>query len=951
VTAFLRFLLIGCGTGGIYAVIALGVVLIYRGSGVINFANGGIAFVGAAAYYETYAHIGKEGGIILGIGAAAIVGVMMQVLIMRPLRKASPLVRVIATLAVMSGIEAWAILKYNTDVSNVPFVPSILPTGALHLTQGIVIGADRLIILAIAVGLTAILTAVYKYTRFGIATTGVAENEMATSTLGWSPELIATTNWAVGGALAGMAGVLLLPIVGLSGGAFTLTIVPVLAAALVGGFASFPLTLVGALIIGILESESTHYISTPGWSTAIPLLAVTGILVFRGRALPLRSHLTDRLPRVGSGRIPWRVVAVIGSLYVVSLWFFTAAWWTAVFTSALAAIVALSVVVITGYGGQISLAQLTLAGVASLIASRLADAAHLSFVPAFVLGVVLIIPVGLVIALPAVRVRGVNLAVITLSLAAAVNAVVFSNPQYTGGLDPGTVVPEPKIFGYSLDSIKHPNRYATFAVILLLICGVAVANLRRGRTGRRLIAVRGNERAAASLGLSVPYSKLYAFAVGAGIAGVAGSLLAFQYHNVSYTGYDPLSSVNSVVQLVIGGLGFIGGAFITGQNAVNGVGQEAANHVISFSGDALLLILSLSVIVVLIFQPDGIVAKMAERKEAKARQGGTRQTEVETPLVAASAGPAWNDVGSSPFGASNGGPLHSEDASGSPDSGDGVMPSSGTAEISVPGQLAGSHHYRTERPQTLELSQVTVRFGGVYALIEVDLTVGPGEVVGLIGPNGAGKTTLIDVATGFVKSRGGRIRLGGESIDGLSVPRRAKAGLNRTFQSLELFEDLTIEDNLRVATEQWNVRAYVSDLVRPSKHPMPEAAVEVIRHFGLGAILSRKPAELSYAMRRMVSLARSVATRPSILCLDEPASGLDSATRRTVVSTVRSLAKDWGIGVLLVEHDMGAVLSVSDRIVALDFGRVIATGPPEEIRRHPVVVAAYLGEDAEDIHV
>ena len=233
------------------------------------------------------------------------------------------------------------------------------------------------------------------------------------------------------------------------------------------------------------------------------------------------------------------------------------------------------------------------------------------------------------------------------------------------------------------------------------------------------------------------------------------------------------------------------------------------------------------------------------------------------------------------------------------------------------------------------------------ALDGVDVTVQPGEVVGLIGPNGAGKTTLIEAATGFV-SASGSVLLDGRALEGMSPRRRAKRGVTRSFQSLELFDDLTVLDNLRVAADDGNGLRYFRDLVWPTPPPLPDAALAAIDEFGLGDVLDQKPGDLPYAQRRTIAIARAVAASPSVLLLDEPAAGLDDWATSELATLIRRLADEWGIGVLLVEHDVGMVMRTCDRVVALEFGKVIGRGTPDEIRTDPAVIAAYLGTSGDD---
>jgi ABC-type branched-subunit amino acid transport system ATPase component len=243
------------------------------------------------------------------------------------------------------------------------------------------------------------------------------------------------------------------------------------------------------------------------------------------------------------------------------------------------------------------------------------------------------------------------------------------------------------------------------------------------------------------------------------------------------------------------------------------------------------------------------------------------------------------------------------------------------------------------------VSGVTVRYGGTTAVAEASLTVKPGRIVGLIGPNGAGKTSLVDAVTGFVKAAEGSITLDGRDITRWSPVRRARAGLGRSFQSLELFDDATVFDNLRAASDPRDVGSYLRDLVWPFAPPIPGQVVSAIEEFRLQEDLNRLVESLAYGQRRLLAIARAVATGPSVLMLDEPAAGLGAVESAELAHLVRRLASDWGMAILLVEHDMDFVMSVCDEIVVLDFGRKIAEGTPEVVRNDPAVIAAYLGEE------
>jgi len=226
----------------------------------------------------------------------------------------------------------------------------------------------------------------------------------------------------------------------------------------------------------------------------------------------------------------------------------------------------------------------------------------------------------------------------------------------------------------------------------------------------------------------------------------------------------------------------------------------------------------------------------------------------------------------------------------------------------------------------------------------VSLDVVPGQVLALIGPNGAGKTTVIDAVTGFVRSTGS-VTLGSERIDNKSAHLRARAGLARSFQSLELFEDMTVLDNLRCGTDRHGWTPYLSDVVRPDRAPLSESDAQVLDVIGLSSISSSsRPGELPYGHRRLLAVGRALVTRPAVLLLDEPCAGLDQTDRRRMSELIRFLVESWGIGVMLIEHDVDVVRGVADQVVALDFGRMIARGTAAEVLADPKVAAAYLGE-------
>ena len=250
----------------------------------------------------------------------------------------------------------------------------------------------------------------------------------------------------------------------------------------------------------------------------------------------------------------------------------------------------------------------------------------------------------------------------------------------------------------------------------------------------------------------------------------------------------------------------------------------------------------------------------------------------------------------------------------------------------------------------LETSGLTVTFGGLNACDKVDLIVPEGKFVGLIGPNGAGKTTCIDAITGYVPTSAGTAVFNGEDIGELKPHERAQRGLVRTFQSLELFEDLSVKDNLLVAGYDTRWYSFLLDMIyMPRKDQKVEEQIEwALDIMGLNDVADAMPSDLSHGRRKLVGVARALAASPKLILLDEPAAGLDTAESQILGGHLREFL-DHDMSVFLIDHDMGLVLSVCDYIYVLDFGKIIAEGTPQEIRESDTVKKAYLGEEAGEI--
>jgi len=889
VTTILQFVLLGLGPGAIYALAGCGIVLIYRGSGVLNFAYGAQALLAA----EVFVLLWQDHGWPLGLAIAATVvmsgagGGVSYFAVMRYLQESSPVVRIIATVGLLAVIQQAVILIFGTDLR---MVPNYLPSGVWQPVNGAAVGYDRLTLLAVAVVLSVGLALVMRRSHFGSVTTAVADNRLAASALGHSPHAVAAWNWVLGSALAGLAGALIVPISGLGVSALTLLTVPAFAAALLGRFSSFLATLAGALLLGIGQSLLTRYVHTPGGGDAFVFLVIIAVTVARGSAIPTRDEVRALLPRVGRRGVRWSLVAAAAVAAVIpSLGGARVA--DAITTMALLATLAVSLVVLTGLAGQLSLGQVAIAGVGGWVAARSSDLWGWPFPVVALLGVTAAVAASLVFAVPSLRSRGVTLAVATLGLALAVQSVVFANPDLVGGFG-GTPVEPPSLFGIDLRASTNPEAYATFVVIVFAVVALAVVNLRAGRIGRRMLAIRSNERAAASLGISVTRVKIGAFAIAAVVAGIGGVLMAFRFDSVVYTQFDTFASLNLVSFAVIGGIGYVAGALVASLFAPAGLISLLTREVENL--DRYLIMASgLIVIVTLIQHPNGIadtLARFAERLRQRRRAGARPPKET------------------------------------------GLRTARPAADHVVDGRV----------PAELHVRDLSVTFGTVKAVDGLSLTVRPGQILGLIGPNGAGKTTLIDAVSGFVPTSSGTVELGGTPLTG-SARARSRLGLGRSFQTVELFDDLTVRENLLVACEYVPWDAWVLDVARRRRDGLPPRVDEVVEQLGLAPVLDDHPPELSYGHRKLVGVARALAAGPTVLLLDEPAAGLGGDDAAELGVVLRRIADELGIGILLVEHDVALVSAISDELVVIEFGRRIASGPVTTVLDDPVVIEAYLG--------
>jgi sulfate-transporting ATPase len=630
-----------------------------------------------------------------------------------------------------------------------------------------------------------------------------------------------------------------------------------------------------------------------GAAELVPLLVIIVALLFFRGGMPSRGELVrhplGRAPRPRSLLLPTVVGTAVG---VAALLVTTGTWRAAVIGTFIAGVIALSLVVVTGYAGQVSLAQLALAGSAAFTLSFLTQSWNVPFPIAPLLACLVATVIGVGVGLPALRVRGLMLGVVTLALAYAIEAVWFRNTQIVSVS--GAQVSDPSLFGVDLgigSGTAFP-RLAFGLLCLFTLVGVAfgVAKLRMSRLGSAMLAVRANERSAAGVGVNVVGVKVLSFALASFIAGLGGCLLAYRRGVVTFDSFTALGGLALFSTAYLAGLTSVSGGVIAGILATSGIVFVAADRWVSL-GDWFPVISGVALILTLIFHPEGVASfghRLADRLADWRAGRRPAVPPVEPQAVTPAATPAAEAESPVVAGAE--------------------------AESAVP---------------AVEVENLTVRYGGVVAVSEVSLHVAPGAIVGLIGPNGAGKTSVIDAATGFAPARGS-VRLAGVNIEGLSPHARVRAGVARTFQSLELYDDLSVEENLSVA------------VLGADLHHRQHAVGRALALTGIAALRDRPAGQLSQGERQLVSIARACVAVPQVLLLDEPAAGLNSTESTLLGQRLREISRA-GTAILLVDHDVRFVLDVCDPVYVLDFGRIIAEGTPDQIRSDPAVADAYLG--------
>jgi ABC-type branched-subunit amino acid transport system ATPase component/ABC-type branched-subunit amino acid transport system permease subunit len=918
-----EIIVVGALAGMAYAVLAAGLVLVYRATGIINFAHGEIGAFGAAVLAKLVLDHGWNFWVALALvllGGGAL-GALIETTVIRRLVRGPKLALLVATIGIAQLLLVAQLLLPRVRLENAGPFPSPLDTS---LTIGnLVLTSPHFMIIAFVPAVVVGLGMLLQRTPWGLAIRAAADNRDAAELAAISTRRVSTMVWVLAGVLSTLTVVLVNPLrnVNVGGLAFAEALGPglllrALAAALVGRLVSLPLALAGGIGIGVVEALVFANVADPSWSELLLFLLVLTLVLVRGgdeeQERGLESLGTVVRPVPERLRQRWWVrrgglIAGIAGLVAAALLpvVFGSASQTFLFGRMLVfAIVGLSVTMLTGWSGQLSLGQFAMVGLGAMTTVFLHDRG-MPYGAAVAYSVVAGALVSLLVGFPALRLRGLYLAVTTLSFAVAAREWFFTQPWFLG--DGSVVFVQP---GTTLGVDFNAQKTFYFVCLAGLVVAVVITSrLRASGIGRSIIAVRDNEKAAASFGISPSATKLLAFAVPGAMAAFAGALLAGLTVQFGPDVFAPADSLAIVAMAVIGGLGSITGAVL---GAVYVVGLPA---LLGPTPAVKLATSGIGLLVLLLFRPGGF-AQLVFR---------SRDLIIERFVPEPAPDDAVTEV--------------------IPD--DSVEPVEATVEPRARPEPA-------ERPASsgpvLAVDRVTVRFGGLVALSSVSLHVDEGEIVGLIGTNGAGKSTLMDVVSGFTTADEGTVRLLGQDVTGLPPHTRARLGMGRVFQDARLFPGLTVREALQTALEA----ADPSDLVpvmaafapaRAAEERKAASAKAYLSLFGLGRYADVHIADLSTGTRRIVEMACLSAQGSRLLLLDEPTAGVAQRESEAMAPMIRCVKEELGASVLVIEHDMPMIMGLSDRVYCLAAGTEIASGVPHEVRHDPAVVAAYLGTD------
>jgi ABC-type branched-subunit amino acid transport system ATPase component/ABC-type branched-subunit amino acid transport system permease subunit len=903
--------------GSVIGLQALGLVLTYRSDRIINFAYGSMGGVGGTIAVMLYLaqHWSWPAAIAAGLASGALLGALTEIFVIRRFARASRLILTVATIGlaqVLGGIQL-LLPGWMGGPSLVGGFSTSLSHHSLNVGPVLFTGNDLLTVLAVPVVIVALGWYLLR-TDSGIAVRAIADNRERALLLGVPVRRMATIVWTVSGLLATIAVILPAPSQGLTidAAAGPTLLLPALAAAVLAYKESLPIAVFSGIGLGILQqlvAWNFTKASAPDVAFLVVILLALLVLPKRGgrregaeeTSLSVRGAAREipvqlrRLPEVMAVRIGG-VVALLALAIILPLTV-SPTGNQLLSTAAIYGIVAVSLVLLTGWCGQVSLGQFAFVGFGGVLVGNLMNHWNLDFfvclVAAAAAGAVLAVLVGV----PALRIQGLDLAVTTLALAVAADAFFF-NPTNFSSLIPGNITLPVVWKRFNLDintgsPVTAERTLFFLCLAILLVVIAAVIGVRRSRPGRVMIATRDNPRAAAAMAVPTTRIKLLGFVVAGAIAGVAGGLHATLLGAIGTHTYDPSESLKVFSMVIIGGVDSVTGALL---------GVALIQLAVHYWPQYQLLITGSALLFILLALPGGlgaVVFGVRDRllKIAARRRGIDLTASADGAVSAAFAEPL-------------------------------PVPAAATAATNQEGT-------KTEPVSNalLQCSGVEVSYGTMQVLFGVDLDVADGEIVALLGTNGAGKSTMLKAVAGLVSAAPGKVWFEGKDITKLNTEARAAMGLSLV-PAKSIFPSLNVAENLRVAA--W--------LVRKDKEKVAAGRAHAFELFGQLVDRERQLAgTMSGGQQQMLSLAMALQSKPRMLLIDELSLGLAPSVVARLLEVVRELVAD-GVTVLIVEQSVSVALEVAERAEFLERGTVRFAGPTKELlERTDVLRSVFIG--------
>jgi ABC-type branched-subunit amino acid transport system ATPase component/branched-subunit amino acid ABC-type transport system permease component len=905
-------LIAGLTTGSVYGLAGVGLVLTYKTSGIFNFAHGSLAAVAAFIFYTLHVQHNVAwplAAVVAVLVAGPVLGLLFE-LLARFVTEATLVVRVVATLGVLLIVEAAITLIYGSTSTDI--VPQFLPVNGVNFDGATLTVAD-VILFAVPLLATIGLYCYFRIARTGVAMRAVVDNADLLDLAGTNPVSTRRRAWVIGATFAALSGVLVAPLLAqIDSTTLTLLVITAFGAAAIGSFANLPLTYLGGLVIGVAAAVCTQYF-TSGLLSQLPS-ALPFVVLFIVLLTARKARLATRSMAIKATASAWRApLRLQGGASLLLIGFLIAVpflvgihlndW--ATFLADVPMLLSLGLLVRTS--GQVSLCQVTFLAIGTEAFSHLTVQGHVPWLLALLIAGLVVVPIGALLAIPAIRLSGLYLALATLGFGIVVQYMFYTEGYMFGQSGVASTVPRPDV---SWLPVASDRGYFYLLLFFAVAISVVVVLLERSRLGRLLRAMSGSSTGLAASGTSVNVTRVLVFCLSAFFAAVAGALGGAIPGVVSGQSYPALLSVTyfAVVIISVGGAPWYALVGAAGLTLIPSY----------FPSDSVTNYLTLAFGVFAVsyaLTPEdrrGLPDSVKQRIDSLFGRAGAH------PSAGVPVRPA--ETSTAQTGTAQAGTAQA-----------------GTAQTSAAHTTAGA----------LELSDVSVRFGGLVAVNRVSLRAPTGRITGLIGPNGAGKTTTFDVCSGFGTIASGDVLLDGTSVRLRGSAARARKGLGRTFQHFELFDTLTVRENVEIGGEGGyaggNPLAHLAALPLQQRATRA-AALEAMARCDLLALSDRPVGTLSTGQRRLVELARCLAGPFRLLLLDEPSSGLDRAETERFGQILIDAVRERGIGILIVEHDMSLVTSICDYVYVLDFGQLIFSGTPDEVLASSVVRAAYLGD-------